>query len=125
MPARKFTPEDYPAFAEAMARDAQHSGLQPKQFVTEPKTETWVWEDEEGPVLYFRISREIRIDVQFDTEIHKGRIQRAMIEGLDWFENLVRPKYRGLTFDSVYRPLRIFAMRALKFTEWPDLRKGI
>jgi len=125
MPARKFTPEDFAAFEKAMANDPEHANLKAKEFVAEPKTEMHVWEDKYGPVFYFRLSRELRIDIQFDNEVPKFRIQSGLIEGLDWLEKLVKPKYRALTFDSVYRPLKIFAMRVLKFNEWPDLRKGI
>lgn len=125
MPRRKFTEEDYPAFARAMANDPEHSKLRPEEFAYEPRTEMHVWEDKFGPVFYFRLSREIRVDIQFDSEVSKARIQNGLIEGLEWLEKLVRPKYRALTFDSVYRPLKIFAMRVLQFKEWPDLRKGI
>lgn len=125
MPQRKFTEADYPNFARAMASDPEHASLRPEDFAYEPRTEMHVWEDKLGPVFYFRLSREIRIDIQFDNEVSKARIQSALIEGLEWLEKLVRPKYRALTFDSVYRPLKIFAMRVLNFKEWPDLRKGI
>lgn len=125
MAQRKFTEADYAALVKAMANDPEHSSLSPKEFAYEPKTEMHVWEDKEGPVFYFRLSREIRVDIQFDNEISRVRIQNALIEGMEWLEKLVRPKYRALTFDSVYRPLKIFAMRVLQFKEWPDLRKGI
>ena len=125
MPQRKFTEQDFPAFAKAMANDPEHASLKPEEFAYEPRTEMHVWEDEHGPVFYFRLSREIRVDIQFDPEISKVRIQNGLIEGLEWLEKLVRPKYRALTFDSIYRPLKIFAMRVLKFTEWPDLRKEL
>lgn len=125
MPARKFTSDDVPAFTKALANDPEHASLKANEFINEAKTEMHVWEDKLGPVFYFRISREIRVDIQFDSEVSRTRTQNGLIEGLQWLENLTSPKYRALTFDSVYRPLKIFAMRVLKFNEWPDLRKGI
>ena len=125
MPQRKFTSADFPAFAKSMAEDPEHSNLKPEEFISEPKTEMHVWEDKDGPVFYFRLSREIRVDIQFNNSVAKYRIQNGLIEGLEWLEKLVRPRYRALTFDSVYRPLKIFAMRVLKFHDWPDLRKDI
>lgn len=127
MKIRRFEVTDYPSFADAMASDLEHTSLDPRQFLVEPKTECKVLEDEDGPVLYFRLSRELRIDIQFRSDVSKERIQKALPAGLQWLEDQegVRENYRALTFDSEYRPLKAFAKRRLKFKESPDLRKAI
>src|ERR1041384_7980464 len=125
MPARAFKSEDYPAFAAAMAKDPQHASLKPEEFVREPKTELMVWEDDKGPVFFFRVSRDIRIDIQFDPTVEKDRTVEGIKDGLLWLENNVRADFRGVVFDSIYRPLIAFAKRRLGFKESPDLRKDI
>lgn len=125
MPARPFKPEDFPAFAKAMTADPEHADLKPEEFVREPKTELMVWDDEQGSVFYFRLSRELRVDIQFRADVEKERTAEGLKEGLLWLENSVRSNFRGVVFDSVYRPLIAFAKRRMGFKSSPDLRKDI
>jgi hypothetical protein len=125
MPSRRFAPNDYENFAKAMALDPQHADLIPEKFVMEPKSELFVWEDEKGPVFYYRISRELRVDIQFDPGVDTSRTRDGLKSGLAWLEDQIRPYFRAIVFDSVYKPLMAFAKRRLKFQDSPDLRKPI
>lgn len=127
MPARRFEVSDVEAFTKAMYADPEHQKLKPLDFLLEPKSEMKVWEDEQGPVFYFRISRDIRVDIQFRADVEKERTQKAMKEGIEWLasEEEVKNNFRGIVFDSVFRPLIAFAKRRLQFKSYPDLRRSL
>lgn len=127
MPARKFTPADVENFVKAMQADPEHRDLVPLDFLIEPKSEMQVWEDEQGPVFYFRLSRDIRVDIQFRSDVEKERIEKGMKEGINWLASMeeVKANFRGIVFDSIYRPLIAFAKRRLQFKSYPDLRRSL
>lgn len=126
MSARQFVvARDYEDLRESIEKDPQHKNVKPIEFISEPKTELYVWEDEDGAVFYYRISRELRIDIQFRPGIKVERTREGLKSGLEWLMEQIKPQFRAIVFDSVYSPLRSFSQRRLGFKEWPDLRKVI
>lgn len=106
-----------------MSLDPEHQSLKPEEFCNAAKTEMYTLEDQDGPVYFFRISREIRVDIQFIPGTRPRRVMRGLKDGLDWLEDMVKSNYRAITFDSVYKPLIQFCKKGLGFKESPDLRK--
>lgn len=122
---RNFTQTDFEWFSQCMKVDPHHAELSPQQFLSDPKTETYVWEDEEGAVFTFRLSRLLRVDVQYDPQVSPERIRRGITEGVAWLQQTFGPNFREIVFDSVYRPLILFCRRQLGFKPVPDIRKFI
>ena len=126
MPSRNFASiRDYEDFSRGMALDPHHTELSPDQFLHEPKTETYVWEDAQGAVYYWRISREIRVDVQFRPDVSRRRTCEGIRDGVLWLAEEVKPEFRAIVFDSVHRPLIAFCKRRLQFHDSPDIRKVV
>ncbi len=101
-------PSDYPTLASMLAADADHAGTAP-EFFFEPGSDLYCVEDERGPVLYLRLSRALRIDVQFRPGSSAGdrmRTARVLAQGMPWLERQARDAgFKELIFTSLTRRL--------------------
>ena len=81
---RSFTEQDIPALTASLENDAFHRGTFPS-FFTEGKTVCNVYEDEQGPILYLRGAKTLRLDVLFSSDDEQRN--RSV---LDAVENLLQ-----------------------------------
>lgn len=66
----------------SLARDEQHIGTKPEFFI-QPGTIAKVYEDEQGPILFLRGAKALRLDAQFVDNNDYKRNMRAMLVGFD------------------------------------------
>lgn len=119
--ARSALPADREMVAGWIAKDPDHAGMDPNFFVvSEPHTNCFIWEDDQGPVFAFRLSRMLRVDIQFNPA-EKERTREALKHGVDWIrEEGRRSGFREMIFQSINRLLINFCKRRLQFSEARD-----
>ena len=123
---RPIQPEDEELLAASIAQDEYHRDAKPEFFVA-PGTECTVYGDEAGPILFARVSKALRIDIQYCDNTDRKRNFHAMLGG---FAGLVlRAKESGFTeviFNTSNDALRKFCVRVFGFEEsGNELRKII
>lgn len=122
---RAATAEDREQLLRWIAGDSDHRETTAPAFFyeREPGVECMALEDERGTVLYFRLTRQLRVDVQFGPTRTRGDLARnraALKEGFSWL--LIRAQqagYRQLIFRSTVRPLIRFCERWFGFCGSP------
>lgn len=77
--------------------------------------------DSEGRVLfYFRLTRVLRMDIQFDCSRAEEN-QQALQDGFRWLQKqAMGAGFREIIFDSVSRPLINFCKRRFGFRQSPN-----
>lgn len=116
-------------------KDPDHKGMSAGFFINPPDghkcieepcdhceqgTECMVWEDEQGPILYYRIARALRIDMQFDNE-QRDRTTKALTQGFPWLAGQAkRAGMLQMIFSSVSKSLIAFTKKRLGFQESPN-----
>lgn len=117
---RPIKPEDRETITNWIADDPDHRGRVDAEFFYAPATESLVIEKRGEPVLFYRLSRSLRVDIQFR---YDRRLETAagLVEGCN---DLKRRGPAGgfseLIFDSKYEPLMRFATRRLGFWKSPN-----
>ena len=108
---------DLPILEKSLAQDEYHQGT-PPEFFTQLGTITKVYSDDQGPILFVRGAKAIRLDIQFvDNNDHK-RNARAMLEGFD--KLAAKCKEQGFTeiiMTSNVDALRKFCAKRFGFVE--------
>lgn len=115
---------DMPLAVKWTAADADHAGRTRPEFWFETNLgrDSYMLEDTEGPVFFFKIHRlsinVVELHCQFPTdEVTKERVQAGILEGFAWLETeLKKTKVEYLFFDSSFEPLRAFTIRRLGFS---------
>jgi len=113
---RKFEQSDLPVFKDWVAKDPDHSHLDAEALVKELYTETYVFEDDKGEaVMFLRISRALRLDVQVDNDLPL-RNAKVLTEVSKWLRGQAKEAgFRQMLFQSVSRPLIKFCCKRLGF----------
>ena len=123
---RPIQAEDEALLSASIAQDEYHRNAKPEFFVA-PGTECTVYSDEAGPILFARVSKALRIDIQFVSNSDKKRNFRAMLGGFSALA--VKAKESGFTeviFNTSNDALRKFCVRVFGFEEsGNELRKII
>lgn len=102
-----------------MRADEFHKHLEPTLFY-ETGTETLVFEDASGPILFVNLARALRAFVQFAPD-EKERTRAALPQAFAFVKGEARKTlFRELIFESVSRPLIAFCKRYLGFKESPN-----
>lgn len=105
--------------AEWMAADEYHQPYSPNLFYAEG-TETLVFEDEHGPILFVNLSRALRAFVQFAPSEAK-RTRAALPEAFGFVQERGRAAgFRELLFESVAQRVINFCVRRLRFQKSPN-----
>lgn len=123
---RPIQAEDEALLAASIAQDEYHRNAKPEFFVA-PGTECTVYSDETGPILFARIAKALRIDLQYCDNTDRKRNFHAMLGG---FAGLVlKAKESGFTeviFNTSNDELRNFCVKTFGFTaSGNELRKII
>jgi hypothetical protein len=105
----KFRPtseQDKELIADWIERDPDHRGRCSADFWLpgDPDIEQYVVEDEEGPVMFVRAEKLMRLHVQFSP--NRIRVAPAIDEFTPWISNEAKKRgYKQLIFESVFKPL--------------------
>ena len=118
---RDIKPEDYKALTEAIAADPAHKDWMKPEFFNEPQTKSLVFEDDNGPILFLRMSSALRIHIQFANCEDKDRIRKALIfAGASIVPNARRNGYKQIIYETFSKPLKWFCHRYLGFVSSSD-----
>ena len=86
---RLIAEEDYELLQESLAQDEHHNDT-PPEFFYQIGSLTQVYEDEQGPILFCRAVKALRLDIQFLDNEDAKRNMAAMIEGYPVMEEKAR-----------------------------------
>lgn len=123
----RFTlPSDYNVLKVALANDEHHVGTTP-EFFNSPGTICKVYEDEEGPILFVRGARALRLDIQYVDNTDSKRNMRAMLEGFDKLAAKAADNgFTEIIFNTNNPMLKRFCTKRFGFVEsGSELRKFI
>jgi hypothetical protein len=118
---RKATAADHESIVQWIMCDPDHRGrVAPEFFYTdEPGIESMVLEKNGEICFFFRLSRALRIDIQFapsETRQEKVRTGRALDDGLNWLMGMAQDAgHRQIIFESSVEHLIEFCEKRLKF----------
>jgi hypothetical protein len=125
-------PRDRAALEQWIASDPAHKDVfSPEHFMgqledgrEDPRPTCCVLEDPEGRVMFIRISRMARVDIQFPpatTADQRGRIRDGLTRGMALLESvLAMAGCEGWIFDTDSPALRTMAKRRLGFRDAPN-----
>lgn len=117
MEDRWITPEDYTTLELSLAGDSYHTHTAPEFFYASGSF-CKVYEDSEGPILFLRGTKSLRIDIQF---LDNGNLERngnALKEGfLPFVEGCKKAGFTELVFNTDSPLLRRFCKNVLKFED--------
>lgn len=120
---RPATEEDRELCERWIEADADHRGRVKADFFIkpEPGVETFVLEDADGQVFFFRMMRALRIDIQFGPATSpedRERTRIALMNGFDWLKDSCRNAViRQVMFESNVAPLVRFCEKRFGFQQ--------
>jgi hypothetical protein len=106
--------------------DPDHAGCVTPDFFLkqEPGAEAYLMEDENGPLFFFKMSRAIRISIQFGpsaTREERDRNAEALEVGFGWLLSQAQDAVvREMIFESTVVPLIRFCENRFGFKKAPD-----
>lgn len=119
MTLRKLQESDRTLLAQWIAADEFHKDISTDLFF-EPGTETLVFVDEYGPILFVNLAKAIRSFVQFAPEA-EARTRVALPEAFNFVaQRGKKAGFREIIFESLSRPLILFCRRYLGFHKSPN-----
>ena len=123
---RPATEEDEALAAFWISRDPAHAETTPAEFFTrsEPGAECYVLEDADGPVFFFKMTKAVRLDIQFDagtTPLARERTREGLIEGMEWLAGVLgQSAVHQIIFDSIDPLLIRSTEKRLGFVRSPN-----
>lgn len=111
--------------AEWIAADPDHRDRVNDQFFIgpEPGAQCLTLTNPQGKVFFFRLTRVLRIDIQFppaSTEEEQSRLRRGLTSGFRWLrQRAAAAGFREIVFQSESRMLKVFCRR-FGFKESPQ-----
>ena len=117
---RVMTSQDTLALALSLARDEHHQDT-PVEFFILPNTLTKVYEDEQGPICFARLSKSVRLDIQFMDNEDSKRNASVLIQGIGpLVEQAKADGYTEIVFTTNVARLKDFCVKVFKFEVVPD-----
>jgi hypothetical protein len=111
--------KDRPLLEQWIAEDEDHSGTTTADFWLSPDSLSHVYEDDKGTVLFLKMSKVLRLDIQFDSRA-KLRNAKTILAGFPALEELARKAgFREIVFCSKSQGLTGFLQRAFGFQPEP------
>jgi hypothetical protein len=120
MRLRKIEESDRPKIDELIAKDPWHAGEGSADFFFEPFSEGLAIHNSAGDVVYFRISRALRINAVFDPDARESNKEIMTLAAKFFAENARTSGFREVSFTSANPALRKFG-KTLGFSEEPTL----
>jgi hypothetical protein len=119
---RPITPEDFPTIEREVRDDACHKGWLRPAFFTQPNTVSRVYEDEQGVILFLRMSNCLRLHIQF-ANVDKERIRKCLITQFpEVVQSAKRSGFGSIIYDTASKTLAWFCRRYLGFVDSPEER---
>ena len=118
---RPATEQDHALIAEMIEGDEDHRGRVDPAFFYEDGAgvDSYCLEDDKGAVFFLRITRTVRLDIQFQAPVStevKERTQRGLVHGFAWLKGVLAVRgIREAIFESRVPVLRRFCERRLGF----------
>jgi len=120
MNLRKITDADRPKIDEFIASDPWHAGDGSPDFFFKPFSEALAIEDDAGNVVFFRVSRALRINAVFNTDAREGNKEILKHASKFFEESAKNSGIRECVFTSKNPALRKFGP-VIGFHEEPTL----
>jgi len=122
---RKYVKEsDFAHLSKCIGEDVHHPDLKPEEW-DEELTETFVFADEQGNKMHVRLSRAVRIDVQFDPEVAPENNKVLLQQSFAWLKGRARAAgFREAIFESSFAPLINFCCKHFAFKQSPNELKS-
>jgi len=103
---RKITPYDYNDLQEAISKDSYHRDTTTPEFFYEPDTLGFVYGDDNGTILWLRISSNVDKIARLDIQFRRNKDARRNKAAMDWgfpilCEHAKKGGYKAFMFDSV------------------------
>jgi hypothetical protein len=115
--SRPINESDFPRMEQEIRSDACHKEWLKPSFFTAPNTLSTVYSDEDGEILFTRLSSCLRIHVQF-CDVSKQKIARCLVTQFsDIVKRAKASGYSQIIFDTESPSLAKFCQRYLGFTE--------
>jgi N-acetylglutamate synthase-like GNAT family acetyltransferase len=114
MKVRPLTNDDLPALREAIGKDIYHSPEDrwEDSHFTDPQVLPRIVEDARGPVVFYRLSKTLRISCVWADPENMGRNVRAILTGMkDTIEQAVQSGYKEIIVTTNHPPLAEFLKR--------------
>jgi hypothetical protein len=117
---RPVVEEDRPLLQQWIAEDEDHKGTTTPDFWLSGDSLSHVYEDGKGPVLFVKMSKILRLDIQFDCRA-KMRNARMILKGFPALaENAKQAGFREIVFCSKSSGLTGFLKRTFGFGHEKD-----
>ena len=114
---RMIAPEDHALLADSLKDDQYHQKTTPEFFYA-PGSFCKVYEDSEGPVMFVRGTKAIRLDIQFVNNRDFERNRKTMVEEFSAFADSCRQAgFTEIVFNTTSPLLRRFCKQTLKFVD--------
>lgn len=119
MIVRRLEESDRELMAKWTANDPDHCYYPADWIYQGERKEKMILEDDQGPILGFRISKALRVDIQFN-EAEKKRTAQGLMEGFAWLlERAQKAGFSEVIFESKSKPLIRFCKKRFGFVESP------
>jgi len=110
---------DLENLAKEISFEPEHNWMTTK-FFQSPNSKALVYEDENGPIMYLRMSSCLRIHIQF-CRTDKDRIRKALIAGgASIIPKAKQNGYASVLYETANKSLAWFCRRYLGFRASPD-----
>lgn len=122
---RLYEETDYNLLDLSLSTDEHHTTTKPEFFI-EPGTLCKVYEESGSPVLFVRGSPELRLDIQFISNLDARRNMRVMLEGLPPLAQKAKDNgFKSILFNTSSPLLKAFCIKRFGFesVEGDSLRK--
>lgn len=126
MTYRVLQEEDRPILEASLALDIEHPDTK-VDFFYNPRTICFVYDDSDGPVLYARSAKTLRLDLHYVNNLDAKKNMRVMMEHFPDLVGLAQNNgYSDVMFNSTSPLLRKFCIKRLGFMEASnELRRDI
>jgi hypothetical protein len=116
---RLTTEDDRPLLQQWISEDEDHKDTTTPDFWLSPENLSHVYEDDKGPVLFLKMSKVLRLDIQFDNKA-KVRNAKVILAGFPALEELARKAgFREIVFCSKSKGLVGLLQRCFGFQPEP------
>ena len=99
----------------------EHHFETPVSFFKQPGTLTKVYEDEQGPICFARVTSSLRLDIHFLSNEDSKRNASVLIQGIGPLVDQARVNgYTEIVFTTNVEKLKDFCVKVFKFEVVPD-----
>jgi len=116
---RDIEPYDYPILKDSLSQDKYHEGTDPEFFYDE-KAVCYVYEDDDGPIMYVKGSKVLRLDIQFVLNSDFRRNAAGLQKLSEIVEFAKTAGFKQLIFTSNSPLLRKYCCKHFGFAESKD-----